>query len=57
MFHEFGTMFCCRVGLMTYSNNARLYFNLDDYGNKYDILNALPPFYTGGTTDTGSALR
>ena len=42
---------------MTYSNNARLYFDLNDYGNKYDILNALPPVYTGGTTNTAGALR
>ncbi len=46
-----------RVGLLTYSDNARLYFNLNDYGNKYDILNALPPYYTGGTTNTAGAIR
>ena len=46
-----------RVGLLVYSNDATVVFNLNDYTNKYEIQNALPPYYKKGTTNTAEALR
>ena len=46
-----------RVGVLTYGNNANMFFQLNTYGNKYEILNAFPPLYTGGTTNTAEAIR
>ena len=46
-----------RVGLLTFSDQPRVIFNLNDYNNKYDILNAFTPHYTRGGTGTAEALR
>ena len=46
-----------RVGLLVYSNDATVVFNLNDFTNKFDIQNAFPPYYKKGTTNTAEALR
>ena len=46
-----------RVGMLTYSDDVTRVFNLNDYDNKYDVLNALPPYYKRGTTDTAAAIE
>ena len=46
-----------RVGVMTFANRANVLFNLKDYDTKFEILNALPPYYTGGTTNTADAIK
>lgn len=46
-----------RVGLLTFSDDVYREFNLNEYDEKYDILNAFPPYYRGGATNTAEALR
>ena len=46
-----------RVGLITFSDDVHKQFDLDEYGNKYDILNAFPSYYNGGASDTAKAIR
>lgn len=46
-----------RVGLVVYSNQAEVLFNLNDFDTKFKIQNALPPYYMKGTTNTADALR
>ena len=46
------------VGLMTFSNEAKMEFNLADYDNRDDIKKAVDKVeYTHGTTNTAAALR
>ena len=46
-----------RVGLLTFANGAVPVFPLAAYATKAGVLAALPPHYTGGTTNTAAALR
>lgn len=46
-----------RVGVLTFGTNAELFFHLSKYNEIYSILNAFPPYYTGGTTNTADAIR
>ncbi|ELU05673.1 hypothetical protein CAPTEDRAFT_217523 [Capitella teleta] len=46
-----------RVGLLVYSDNAEVLFNLNDFDSKFEIQNALPPYYREGSTNTADALR
>ena len=54
---QIGTTGRSRVGVVTFANNAQLFLHLNTYNNKYDILNAFPPYYSGGTTNTADAIR
>ncbi len=46
-----------RVGFVTFSDDVRLHFHLDQYSRKAAVLNALSVRYTGGTTNIAAALR
>lgn len=46
-----------RVGLLTYSDGVNVQFHLNTFAMKYNILNAFPPHYTMGRTNTAQALR
>ena len=43
--------------MVTFGNDATMRFNLDDYQTKPEILAAMSVLYSGGTTNTASALR
>ncbi len=43
--------------MLTFGNDATLRFNLDDYDTKPEILAAISVLYSGGTTNTASAIR
>ena len=45
-----------RVAAETYSNSPNVKFYLDDYTTQYAVTNALSFYYTGGTTNTASAI-
>ncbi len=47
----------CRVGLLTFADDAKLEFNLNSYMTQMELLNALHIRYTGGTTNTSGAIR
>ncbi len=42
---------------MTFGNDATLRFDLNDYTTKPEILSAMSVLYSGGTTNTASAIR
>lgn len=46
-----------RVGALTFSTEADIRFNLNEYTSSMEILNALTFRYVGGTTNTAAALR
>lgn len=46
-----------RASLITYADDARVEFYLNDYNEKRDILNALSFMQRGGRTNTQEALR
>lgn len=46
-----------RVGMVTFGNDPTLRFNLGDYTTKPEILSAISVLYSGGTTNTASAIR
>ncbi|ELT92983.1 hypothetical protein CAPTEDRAFT_220507 [Capitella teleta] len=45
------------VGLETFSNGVEVKFNLNDFQNKLDVVNAISFPYNGGTTNTAEALN
>ena len=45
-----------RIGMLTFSDHVDIQFQLKEYKNKYDILNAFPPYYSMGRTQTAQAL-
>ena len=46
-----------RVGLISYSDRAKMEFDLNDYTEKKEILNAMVVAKPGGATNTQAALR
>ena len=47
-----------RVGVVTYSNTASNIIYLNDFGSKYDLIDAIMRIgYLGGTTNTSGALQ
>jgi len=46
-----------RIGLVTFANDYKLEFDLNEYTEKIDILNAINVYYTQGTTNTSAAIR
>lgn len=52
-----GSQRASRVGMLTFSDRANILFHLNEYKTKFSILNAMPPYYSGGKTNTADALR
>ena len=50
-------IFGTRVGMLTFGNEAKLAFQLNEYNDKQDLLGAVNVRYTGGTTNTADAIR
>ena len=46
-----------RVGLVSFSTNTYLQFNLNDYTNKEDLMSAITLRYRGGSTNTADVIR
>ncbi|KAK2165643.1 hypothetical protein LSH36_47g02029 [Paralvinella palmiformis] len=46
-----------RVGVLTYSDEANIKIQLNEYNSTRSIINAMNLPYTGGTTNTAEALR
>ena len=47
-----------RIGLVTFSNGERVWFHLDRYKTRIEMIERLKQItYPGGTTNTGAALR
>jgi collagen type VI alpha len=46
-----------RVGLLTFATSPNARFYMNEYSTRMDVLNALALFYTGGTTNTASAIN
>lgn len=46
-----------RMGLVSFSDSAKVDFQLDSYQGKQDVLNALSFGRSGGRTNTADALR
>ena len=46
-----------RVGLLTFSSDAVRQFDLNQFNNKNQLMEALSVSYLGGTTNTASALQ
>ena len=46
-----------RVGLLTFADNAKLEFHLNQFTDKRELMNALNVRYTGGKTNTADAFR
>lgn len=46
-----------RLGLVSFSDAAKVDFQLDSYQDKQDVLNALSFSRNGGRTNTADALR
>ena len=47
-----------RLGLQTFSDGVTEYFDLNDYQNKLDYLNAMTlPFFLNGRTNTAGELK
>lgn len=45
-----------RIGVFTFADEVDHLFYLNDYNSTYEIVNALPPYYTRGKTNTAAAL-
>jgi len=46
-----------RIGLVTFSDSAKIEFDLDDYRERTELLQAINVHYSGGTTNTPDAIR
>ena len=46
-----------RVGALTFSTDAGVRFNLNEYSSSMEILNALTFRYVGGTTNTAGETK
>jgi len=46
-----------RIGLVTFSDSAKIEFDLDDYRERTELLQAINVQYSGGTTNTPDAIR
>lgn len=47
-----------RIGLLTYGNEPKFQFNLNDYlSSDTELLNAINVRFTDGTTNTADAIR
>ena len=46
-----------RIGLVTFSDSSKIEFDLDDYRERTELLQAINVQYSGGTTNTPDAIR
>ncbi len=46
-----------QVGLITFADDARLEFHMNEFQTKLDILDNVKANYTGGKTNTASAIE
>ena len=46
-----------RIGMLTYADSATIHFQLNTFGTRIGILQAINVQYSGGTTNAADAIR
>ena len=46
-----------RVGLVSFGRDVKIHLNIDEHQNRQTLLDVLDLYFTGGTTNTGDALK